>query len=81
MGQGGMGHFTLFKLKNSNTFYFVMKFIDIMIYILIHLCIILFYPKTIILTKKNHVQKFISSCYFFTIAKSLEIVYVNAKRL
>ena len=28
---GGMSHFTKLMLKNSNTLYFVMKFIDIMI--------------------------------------------------
>ena len=29
--EGEMGHFTKCTLKNSNTLYFVMKFIDIMI--------------------------------------------------
>ena len=29
--EGGMNHFTKLTLKNSNTLYFVMKFIDIMI--------------------------------------------------
>ena len=30
-GGGGMSHFTKLVLKNSDTLYFVMKFIDIMI--------------------------------------------------
>ena len=81
-GPGGrrMDHFTKFMLKNNNTLYFIMKFIDIMIYVLIHLCIILFYPKTIILTKKTMFKNSCQVTIFFTIAKSLEIIYVNIKK-
>ena len=47
-GGGESGHLTKLALKNTNTLYFLIKFTDIMIYILIYLCIILFYPKTIL---------------------------------
>ena len=43
-GRGKSGHLTKLTLKNTNTLYFLIKFTVIMIYILIYLCIILFYP-------------------------------------
>ena len=46
-GREESGHLTKLTFKNTNTLYFIIKFTDIMIYILIYLCIILFYPKTI----------------------------------
>ena len=47
-GRGESGHLTKLTFKNTNTLYFLTKFTDIMIYILIYLCIILFYLKTIL---------------------------------
>ena len=46
--RGGSDHFTKLTLKNANTSYFLMKFTDIIIYTLIYLCIIPFYPETIL---------------------------------